>query len=29
PKINIAKLAGFLPPYGEGTQKTIKSQMKL
>ncbi len=29
PKINVAKLAGFLPPYGEGTQKTIKSQMKL
>lgn len=29
PKINIAKLAGLLPPYGEGAQKTIKSQMKL
>lgn len=29
PKIDVAKLAGFLPPYGDGTQKTIKSQMKL
>jgi len=29
PKINVAKLAGFLPPYGEGTQKTMKQQMKL
>ena len=29
PKINIAKLAGFLPPYGDTTEKTMKSQMKL
>lgn len=29
PKINVAKLAGFLPPYGDSTQKTIKQQMKL
>ena len=29
PKMNIAKIAGFMPPYGETTQKTIKQQMKL
>ena len=29
PKINIAKIAGFLPPYGASTEKTMKQQMKL
>ena len=29
PKINIAKIAGFLPPYGKVTEKTMKQQMKL
>lgn len=29
PKINVAKLAGFLPPYGATTDKTMKQQMKL
>jgi len=29
PKINIAKIAGFLPPYGATTEKTMKQQMKL
>ena len=28
PKINIAKLAGFLPPYGEATRKVIKRDAK-
>lgn len=27
-KINIAKLAGMLPPYGKATEKTINMQMK-
>lgn len=29
PKVNIAKIAGFLPPYGSATEKTLKQQMKL
>ena len=29
PKINVAKLAGFMPPYGKTTEKTMKAQMKL
>lgn len=28
PKINIAKLAGFLPPYGDATRKAIKGGAK-
>ena len=28
PKIDIAKLAGFKPPYGKGTEKAIKTLMK-
>ncbi|WP_017670986.1 coniferyl aldehyde dehydrogenase [Blastomonas sp. AAP53] len=29
PRIDVAKLAGFLPPYGEATHKTIARDMKL
>lgn len=29
PRIDVAKLAGFLPPYGSTTQKTIARDMKL
>ena len=29
PKVNIAKIAGFLPPYGAASEKTMKQQMKL
>jgi coniferyl-aldehyde dehydrogenase len=28
PKIDVAKLAGFLPPYTDKTRKTIASQLK-
>jgi coniferyl-aldehyde dehydrogenase len=29
PKIDVAKLGGFKPPYGKATEKTLKQQMKL
>lgn len=29
PRVDVAKLAGFLPPYGSTTQKTIARDMKL
>ena len=29
PKINVAKLAGFMPPYGDATRKTIARDLKL
>jgi len=28
PKINIAKLAGFMPPYSDATRKTIARDLK-
>ena len=27
-KLNVAKLAGMLPPYGKATESTIKMQLK-
>lgn len=29
PKINVAKLAGFMPPYGDATRKTIARDLKM
>ena len=29
PRVNVAKLAGLMPPYGKTTEKTIQSQMKI
>jgi coniferyl-aldehyde dehydrogenase len=28
PRINVAGLAGLLPPYGKATQRTLKMQLK-
>jgi coniferyl-aldehyde dehydrogenase len=28
PKINVAKLAGIMPPYGKATMASAKRQMK-
>jgi coniferyl-aldehyde dehydrogenase len=28
PKVNVAKLAGFMPPYGDATAKAIARDLK-